>query len=242
MTRQIVLDTETTGLNAKLGDRVIEIGCLELLNRQPTGNHFHHYINPERASEEGAMKVHGISDEFLQDKPKFREIAAEFIEYIRGAELVIHNAPFDVEFLEQELALAKLPALTQHCAGITDTLKLAKELHPGKKNSLDALCERYGVNNAHRTLHGALLDAELLAEVYLAMTRGQESLAMELEQAPAASAVAGAGAPLERGRLTVLRASKEEIAEHEKLLAGIDKESKGKCVWLKLDGENAVEQ
>ena len=238
--RQIVLDTETTGLNAKLGDRVIEIGCLELLNRRPTGNHFHRYLNPERASEEGAMKVHGISDEFLLDKPRFREIAAEFIEYIRDAELIIHNAPFDVEFLEQELALARLPPLAQHCAGVTDTLKLAKQLHPGKKNSLDALCERYGVNNAHRTLHGALLDAELLAEVYLAMTRGQESLVMELEPAPAATNAA-AGAPAERARLLVLAASAAELAEHAAVLEGIEAQSKGKCVWLKLDAEAPAE-
>jgi DNA polymerase III subunit epsilon len=238
MTRQIVLDTETTGLNAKLGDRVIEIGCLELLNRRPTGNHFHHYLNPERASEEGAMKVHGITDEFLQDKPKFREIAAEFVEYIRDAELIIHNAPFDVEFLEQELALAKLPPLTQHCAGVTDTLKLAKELHPGKKNSLDALCERYGVNNTHRTLHGALLDAELLAEVYLAMTRGQDSLMMELDEVPAAFDATTGAAP-ERPSLTVLAATEEELAEHDGVLQDIQKQSKGKCVWLKLEGEAA---
>lgn len=234
--RQIILDTETTGLNAKLGDRVIEIGCLELLNRRPTGNHFHHYLNPERASEEGAMKVHGISDEFLLDKPRFREIAPEFIEYIRDAELIIHNAPFDVEFLEQELALAKLPPLAQHCASVQDTLKLAKGLHPGKRNSLDALCERYGVNNTHRTLHGALLDAELLAEVYLAMTRGQESLVMELEQAPKAAESVG-GVPLARARLRVLAASAEELAEHAALLQDIHKQSKGKCVWLALEGE-----
>ena len=229
--RQIVLDTETTGLNAKLGDRVIEIGCMELLNRRPTGNHFHHYLNPERASEEGAKRVHGISDEFLLDKPRFREIAAEFVDYIRDAELIIHNAPFDVEFLEQELALAKLPPLSQHCAGVKDTLRLAKELHPGKKNSLDALCERYGVDNTHRTLHGALLDAELLAEVYLAMTRGQESLVMELEPAPAA-AQAAAGTSAERPRLMVLAASADEAAAHLELLQGIQAESKGKCVWL----------
>jgi DNA polymerase-3 subunit epsilon len=236
MTRQIVLDTETTGLNAKLGDRVIEIGCLELLNRRPTGNHFHHYLNPERASEEGAVKVHGITDDFLLDKPRFREIAAEFVEYIRDAELIIHNAPFDVEFLEQELALAKLPPLSQHCAGVKDTLKLAKELHPGKKNSLDALCERYGVDNTHRTLHGALLDAELLAEVYLAMTRGQESLVMELEEMPAA-AVSASGAPIERVKLKLLAATAEELAEHAGVLQDIESQSKGKCVWLKLDRE-----
>lgn len=236
MTRQIVLDTETTGLNAKLGDRVIEIACLELLNRRHSDNHFHHYLNPERASEEGAMKVHGISDEFLLDKPRFREIASEFIEYIRDAELIIHNAPFDVEFLEQELALARLPPLAQHCACVTDTLKLAKELHPGKKNSLDALCERYGVNNARRTLHGALLDAELLAEVYLAMTRGQESLVMELEPAPVA-ADAATRVPMESARLIVLAASEDELAEHAEVLRDIQEQSKGKCVWIRLDGE-----
>ena len=241
MTRQIVLDTETTGLNAKLGDRVIEIGCLELLNRHPTGNHFHHYLNPERASEEGAVKVHGISDEFLLDKPRFRDVASEFIEYIGGAELIIHNAPFDVEFLEQELALAKLPPLAQHCAGVTDTLKLAKERHPGKKNSLDALCERYGINNAHRTLHGALLDAELLAEVYLAMTRGQESLVIgELEPAPApARAASATGAPGERARLAVIAASEDETALHQQVLQSIQAESKGKCVWLEVEAGNA---
>jgi DNA polymerase-3 subunit epsilon len=235
MTRQIVLDTETTVLNAKLGDRVIEIGCIELLNRRPTGNHFHYYLNPERASEEGAMKVHGISDEFLLDKPRFREIAAEFIDYLRGGELIIHNAPFDVEFLEQELALARLPPLAQHCAGVTDTLKLAKERHPGKKNSLDALCERYGVDNAHRTLHGALLDAELLAEVYLAMTRGQESLVIgELEPAPVAK-VSETGAPIKRAKLRVIAATKDEAARHSQVLQDIQGATKGKCLWIELE-------
>ena len=238
MTRQIVLDTETTGLNAKLGDRVIEIGCIELLNRRPTGNHFHHYLNPERASEEGAMKVHGISDEFLLDKPRFREVASEFIDYLRGAELIIHNAPFDVEFLEQELALAKLPPLAQHCAGVTDTLRLAKERHPGKKNSLDALCERYGVNNARRTLHGALLDAELLAEVYLAMTRGQESLVIgELE--PVAVVATATGAPVERAGLLVIAATEDESSRHSQVLQDIQAASKGKCLWLELEPDTA---
>ena len=165
--RRIVLDTETTGLNARLGDRIIELGCVEILDRHLTGNHFHRYVNPERESEEGALKVHGITSEFLQDKPKFREVATEFLDYVRGAELVIHNAAFDVEFLNQELALLELPPIEHQCAAIVDTLKLAKGLHPGKRNSLDALCERYAVANAHRTLHGALLDAELLAEVYI---------------------------------------------------------------------------
>jgi DNA polymerase-3 subunit epsilon len=238
MMRQVVLDTETTGLNAKLGDRVIEIGCIELHDRRLTGRHFHTYLNPGRKSEEGAVKVHGISDEFLLDKPAFSEVAAEFMDYIRGAELIIHNAPFDVEFLNQELGLAGRPLLAQHCAGVIDTLKLAKGLHPGKKNSLDALCERYGVNNAHRTLHGALLDAELLADVYLAMTRGQESLSMELEQAPAA-ARDGAAAPAEKPILTVLLATGQEAMEHRKLLEAIQAESKGKCLWLKLEEDSA---
>ena len=230
MTRQIVLDTETTGLNAKLGDRVIEIGCLELLNRRPTGNHFHHYLNPERASEQGAVKVHGISDEFLLDKPRFREIAAEFIEYIRDAELIIHNAPFDVEFLDSELERAGLGRLSSHCAGIVDTLAMARELHPGKKNNLNALCERYAVDNSRRAVHGALLDASLLSEVYLAMTRGQDSLMMEPEEPVAVAGVAA----FDASKLVVLRATPAEIAEHEKVLEAIDKASEGGSVWRRL--------
>ena len=236
--RCIVLDTETTGLNAALGDRIIELGCIEILNRRPTGNDFHRYVNPERSSEEGARKVHGIDDEFLRDKPKFGEIAGELLEYLRGAEVVIHNAAFDIEFLNNELkrlGLAPIEPGKPNDYGITvvDSLALARELHPGKKNSLDALCERYAIDNAHRTLHGALLDARLLADVYLAMTRGQDSLAIELE-APRASLVVEAGAIAGRPPLLVLAASAEEIAEHEKLLAAIDAESKGRCVWRLL--------
>src|SRR5215831_17164195 len=181
VSRQIVLDTETTGLNAKLGDRVIEIGCVEILSRQVTDRHFHRYLNPGRDIEEGAAKVHGMTREFLADKPRFAEVAKDFVEYVRGAELIIHNADFDVEFLDLELGLAGGGRLLDHIAKVTDTLALARELHPGKKNSLDALCERYLIDNSHRTLHGALLDARLLAECYLAMTRGQESLVMDLE-------------------------------------------------------------
>src|SRR5262249_52322060 len=187
--RAIVLRTETTGLNAKRGGRVIEIGCIELPSRSVTERHFHRYLNPERDIEEGAAKVHGLTAEFLADKPKFADIAHEFVDYVSGGELIIHNAAFDVEFLDQELALAGLKNLSSYVAGVVDTLPMARELHPGKKNSLDALCERYSVNNSHRTLHGALLDARLLAEVYLALTRGQESLVMELD-APGAVAVA----------------------------------------------------
>lgn len=228
--RQIVLDTETTGLNARLGDRIIEIGCVELVNRRPTGNHFHRYLNPEREVEEGALRVHGITSEFLQDKPRFADIARELVEYLAGAELVIHNAAFDVEFLNAELERLALGPLERHVASVVDTLRQARDLHPGKRNSLDALCERYQVEHSHRTLHGALLDASLLAEVYLAMTRGQESLAIEPDAAvrPAAEGVRSSGA---RPRLVVLRASAEEAAEHRRVLDQIAQESKGTPVW-----------
>ena len=227
--RQIVLDTETTGLDYRLGDRIIEIGCVELLNRKLTGQRFHRYVNPEREVEAGAMAVHGLSSEFLQDKPRFGEIVAPFLEFIRGAELIIHNAAFDIGFLNNEMALQQQAPLEQACSGIVDTLKMARELHPGRRNSLDALCERYAIDTSGRTLHGALLDAELLAEVYLAMTRGQETLVMELEAAPAAGLQAEL--PAERPALRVLRASAEELAGHERVLAEIGKESRGNCVW-----------
>ena len=231
-TRQVVLDTETTGLNARLGDRVIEIGCVEVLNRRITERTFHRYVNPEREIDEGASRIHGLTREDLVDKPRFADIAREFVDYIRGAELVIHNADFDTEFLDRELALAELGGVLKHAAGVVDTLAIARELHPGKKNSLDALCERYLVDNSHRTLHGALLDARLLAEVYLAMTRGQESLVMELDT-PAAAAIAAARVDV--ARLVVLRASAEEIAAHETVLDGIDREAKGGSIWRRPD-------
>ncbi len=226
--RQIVLDTETTGLSASLGDRVIEIGCIELLSRRVSENHFHRYVNPERKSEEGALRVHGLTDEFLADKPKFADIARPFLDYVQGAELIIHNADFDVEFLDLELERAGLGRLKDHVAGVVDTLALARELHPGKRNSLDALCERYAVSNAHRTLHGALLDARLLAEVYLAMTRGQDSLAMDLETAAEQAAVT---ARIDASKLVVLRATQEEERAHEAYLDGMAKEAGGKIVW-----------
>jgi DNA polymerase-3 subunit epsilon len=231
--RQIVLDTETTGLHAKLGDRVIEIGCIELLSRNVTDRQFHSYLNPERDIDEGAAKVHGLTAEFLADKPKFADIAKEFVEYVGGAELIIHNAAFDVEFLDQELGLAGMRKLSEYCPCIVDTLAMARELHPGKRNGLDALCERYAINNAHRTLHGALLDARLLAEVYLALTRGQESLVMELE---ATSEAAVAAALVDAKKLTVLRATEEEVAAHEKILDAIDKAAKeqGGSLWRRL--------
>jgi DNA polymerase-3 subunit epsilon len=227
--RRVVLDTETTGLNAGLGDRIIELGCIEILNRRVTGNHSHHYVNPERRSEDGALKVHGITQEFLEDKPKFREIATEFLEYVRGAELIIHNAAFDVEFLNLELARIGQPPIEEQCAAIVDSLRLARELHPGKKNSLDALCERYQIDHAHRTLHGALLDASLLAEVYLVMTRGQDSLAIELE--PAGEAAGGWAGLGERPPLMIVAASAEELAEHALLLDAMEAENKAPSVW-----------
>jgi DNA polymerase-3 subunit epsilon len=229
--RQIVLDTETTGLNARLGDRIIEIGCVELAGRRLTGNHFHRYINPEREIEEGALRVHGITNEFLLDKPRFGDVAREFLEYVAGAELVIHNAAFDLEFLNAEFEKLGLDPIESHVAAVVDTLRQARDLHPGKKNSLDALCERYQVEHSHRTLHGALLDAQLLAEVYLAMTRGQETLAIDLDVAAAPAAVARGAASGERPRLAVVRASAEEVAEHERLLESIVRESKGRLVW-----------
>ena len=228
--RQILLDTETTGLHAQLGDRVVEIGCIELRSRRVTDNRFHRYVNPERKSEEGAARVHGIADEFLAAQPKFADIAREFVDFVRGAELIIHNAGFDVEFLDLELGRAGLGRLADHVAGVVDTLALARELHPGKKNSLDALCERYAVDNAHRTLHGALLDARLLAEVYLAMTRGQDSLAMDLETPAEQAATAAA---IDASQLAVLRASAAEAQAHEEYLDRMAKEAGGRVVWRK---------
>ncbi|WLI91070.1 DNA polymerase III subunit epsilon [Massilia sp. R2A-15] len=227
--RQIVLDTETTGLNPRTGDRVIEVGCVELVNRMLTGNNFHRYINPERDSEEGALAVHGLTTEFLRDKPKFAEIVHELREYIQGAEVIIHNAPFDLGFLNHEFKLLGLPSFTEHCSGVIDTLVNAKEMHPGKRNSLDALCDRYGVSNAHRKLHGALLDAELLADVYLSMTRGQNSMWMDTEEDSASGGGLLEAVPL--AEIFVLVASDEEMAEHASVLGGLDKAVKGQCVW-----------
>jgi DNA polymerase-3 subunit epsilon len=227
--RQIVLDTETTGINPKLGNRIIEIGCVELFNRTLTGNNFHCYINPERDSEEGALAVHGLTTEFLSDKPRFHEIVEELREYIRGAEVIIHNAPFDLGFLNHEFGKLKLPTFDSHIGGVIDTLVQAKEMRPGKRNSLDALCDHFGISNAHRKLHGALLDAELLADVYLAMTRGQNSLGMDI-----VSETNGGGIQLEQvalGEIIVVRASDDEISAHEDLLNGLDKAVKGNCVW-----------
>ncbi|KAA3655286.1 MAG: DNA polymerase III subunit epsilon [Proteobacteria bacterium] len=231
--RQIVLDTETTGLEWRNGDRVIEIGCVEMVNRKLTGRHYHVYLNPEREIDPGAIEVHGITNEFLADKPKFKDVVAEFEDFVRGGELVIHNATFDVGFLDNELSLLDRPRLAGICAGVIDTLKMAKELNPGKRATLDALCERFDIDNARRTLHGALLDAELLADVYLAMTRGQESLIIGLDEAPAPTLTEEqAGSLAERPPLAVLRASDEELVAHAAVLSDIAKATKGTCLWL----------
>ncbi|MDR3214230.1 MAG: DNA polymerase III subunit epsilon [Azoarcus sp.] len=228
--RQIVLDTETTGLDWRNGDRVVEIGCVELLDRSLTGRHFHVYINPERPVSAEAVAIHGLNDEFLADQPVFAAIAADFEAFVRGAELVIHNASFDVGFLDHELGLLSRPLVRELCNDVIDTLQMAREQNPGKRASLDALCERHGIDNARRTLHGALLDAELLAEVYLAMTRGQESLIMALEEDPVAEAGADSVSD-ERLTLQVLWASDEEVALHDAVLADIAKANKGVCLW-----------
>jgi DNA polymerase-3 subunit epsilon len=232
--RQIVLDTETTGLHANLGDRIIEIGCIEIVDRTLTSKDFHSYLNPERESDPEALKVHGLTREFLADKPKFAEVAAGLAEYLRGAEVIIHNAAFDTAFLDAEFGRLHLPPMAEIAGSIVDTVRMARELHPGKRANLDALCERYGVNNAHRNLHGALLDARLLTEVYLAMTRGQDSLIMDLEQPTVAIARSADG--VER-HLLVLAASAEELAQHQQVLADIDRETKSVSVWHRLESK-----
>jgi DNA polymerase-3 subunit epsilon len=230
--RQIILDTETTGLETSDGHRIIEIGCVELVDRRLSHKHFHQYLNPERAIEDGALEVHGISNEFLQDKPLFNDVADEFLAFVEGAELIIHNAPFDIGFLDCELSLlGRSDRMADHCR-VLDTLELARDLHPGQRNSLDALCKRYEVDNSSRTLHGALLDAEILADVYLAMTGGQSDLGLgfgaqseDVDLSHLESA--------ERPELFVLEANEEELSAHESRLKQIEKKS-GHCIWKTL--------
>lgn len=237
--RQIVLDTETTGLEPEQGHRIIEIGCVELFNRKLTGKHFHQYIRPDREIDEGAIEVHGITNEFLADKPVFAQIADDFLTFIGDAELVIHNAPFDVGFLDHELRLLNrgLAPIRERC-GVLDTLVYARRKHPGQKNNLDALCKRYMVDNSQRDLHGALLDAEILADVYLAMTGGQTALALGGQQGDGSG---GDGEEqiirlsADRPRLKVLRATVEEIEAHKAKLATLDKASGGNCLWLQQE-------
>jgi len=246
--RQIVLDTETTGLSPEDGHRIIEIGCVELLNRRLTGNRFHTYLNPQRAIDQGAVDVHGLDNRFLADKPLFEQIAADFIAFVEGAELIIHNAPFDVGFINAELRRLDagwLPpgkrAIGDYC-GVLDTLAQAKKKHPDQRNSLDALCKRYNVKNSHRELHGALLDAEILAEVYLAMTGGQSDLLLEPEKReedakPGRQAAALPGSRGNRPKLAVIRCSESELKDHGERLAAIAKSSGGHCLWQASDAQ-----
>lgn len=229
--RLVVLDTETTGLELAQGHRIIEVGCIEIVSRRVSANEFHHYLNPEREIDAGALAVHGISRELLLEKPRFADIAANLLEYLRGAELIIHNAEFDVGFLNSELARAGLSERIEQVCRVTDTWQLARKLHPGQKNSLDALCKRYGIDNSGREMHGARLDARLLADVYLAMTGGQATLV--LERAEPAGPVVRAGLELgeESGPLVVLRASEAELAAHRERLAAIAKKAGDKLVW-----------
>jgi len=233
--RQIILDTETTGLSAENGDRIIEIGCVELLNRKLTRNNLHHYLNPERDSHEDALKVHGISNEFLRDKPKFAQIADGLLAYLEGAELIIHNAPFDVAFLNKELERLGKGPITQFVAGITDTLAMAKDMFPGKRNSLDALCDRLEVDNSGRTLHGALLDAELLADVYINMTRGQDALLIDAHTSTSNEMGGLSLVDLRQFDLPVIQATDQECAAHEEVLKQMDKSSGGKVVFRNLE-------
>jgi len=237
MTRQIVLDTETTGLEPEAGHNIIEIGCVEMHARKLTGNTYHQYVKPDRDVELEAMEVHGITNEFLQDKPKFREVMVEFIEFVRGAELIIHNAAFDVGFINAELARNKFPERIEQICTITDSLALARKKHPGQKNNLDALCRRYDIDNSHRELHGALLDSEILADVYRALTGGQTTLLLsDGEQEgneDGSEAIRRVSADISQG-LAVINPSADELLEHERFLDLLDKKSEG-AVWRSLD-------
>ncbi|CAN5273900.1 DNA polymerase III subunit epsilon [soil metagenome] len=240
--RQIFFDTETTGLYPDQGDRIVDIGCVEMVNRQLTGNNLHLYLNPERASHEEAQRIHGLTEAFLADKPKFAEVADQFLEFVAGAELVIHNAPFDIGFINAELKRARRPLVNDVIAGVRDTLLMAREMFPGKANSLDALCRRLEVDNSGRQLHGALLDAELLADVYIRLTRGQDALLMDDASEDAAANGGGnqhgssgdvrlAAVDLSQFTLTVIRASEDEISAHLSALADLDKACGGKRLW-----------
>ena len=236
MSRQIVLDTETTGLSADNGDRVIELGCVELLNRKLSGNDLHIYFNPERESHEDALKVHGLTTDFLRDKPKFAAAAEEIVDYLRGAELIIHNAAFDVGFLNKEFERIGLPPLKAFVSEITDTLAMAKMVYPGKRNSLDALCDRFGVDRSNRTFHGAKLDAQLLADVYINLTRGQDALLIDAAVDEPTQGVVVA-VDLRRFTLPVIAPAEDELAAHEDLLAQLDKASKGKTLFRRLESQ-----
>jgi DNA polymerase-3 subunit epsilon len=233
--RQIFFDTETTGLSPESGDRIIEIGCVEMVNRRFTGNNKHFYLNPERKNHEDAVKIHGLTDEFLADKPLFASVADELLDYFAGAEVIIHNAAFDVGFLNEELRrLGRPPSFRDHVLKVTDTLLMAREMFPGKSNSLDALCRRLEVDNSNRTLHGALLDAGLLAEVYIRLTRGQDSLVIDAEDRSSGPALAVEAIDLRAFTLPVLLATATETEAHDRLLTDLDKASGGKTLWRSL--------
>ena len=242
MSRQIVLDTETTGLSADNGDRVIELGCVELLNRKLSGNDLHIYFNPERESHEDALKVHGLTTDFLRDKPKFAAVADEIVDYLRDAELIIHNAAFDVGFLNKEFERMGLPPLRTFVAEVTDTLAMAKMVYPGKRNSLDALCDRFGVDRSNRTFHGAKLDAQLLADVYINLTRGQDALLIDVASDEPARGGSVVAVDLRNFDLPVIRAATQEVAAHEDVLAQLDKSSKGNTLFRLMNAArgNAV--
>ena len=236
--RQIILDTETTGLSPDDGHRIIEIGCVELVNRKLTDNRYHVYLNPDREIDAGAIEVHGISNQFLADKPRFEAVVEEFLGFVSDAELIIHNAPFDVGFLNHELSLCNHDSVIEECCAVIDTLLIARKKHPGQRNSLDALCKRYGIDNSHRELHGALLDAEILADVYLAMTGGQISLLAD-EQGISGNVDQEAvrKIAINRPKLKIMYCNSEEIIEHQKYLDIIDRASGGKCLWMdNVDG------
>ncbi|MEA5444577.1 DNA polymerase III subunit epsilon [Gammaproteobacteria bacterium AB-CW1] len=242
MTRQIVLDTETTGIETSDGHRIIEIGCVEMVNRRLTGRNFHQYLNPDREVDAGAVEVHGLSNDFLEDKPRFEEVVDDFLDFVRGAELVIHNAPFDVGFLDNELHLLKRPERIQELCEVLDTLVMARRMHPGQRNSLDALCKRYEVDNSNRDLHGALLDAEILADVYLAMTGGQKTLLLNEEEEEGGEA-GGSASRIRRVnreglQLRVVSATDVELEAHERRIQAIHEKSGG-AVWLRQGAESA---
>ena len=238
MSRQIILDTETTGLSADNGDRLIELGCVEMVNRKMTGNNLHLYFNAGRDSHPDALRVHGITTEFLKDKPRFEHKVDEIWEYLQGAELIIHNAPFDLGFLNKELELANRPPIRQCVSGVIDTLVMAKEMFPGKRNSLDSLCDRLEVDNSGRTLHGALLDAELLADVYINLTRGQEALLMAEEPVQSEGGLVVAQVDLASFKLRVVHANDQELAAHEDVMVQMDKSSGGKTIWRGFENQS----
>ncbi|HEY1058413.1 MAG TPA: DNA polymerase III subunit epsilon [Limnobacter sp.] len=230
--RYVVLDTETTGLEVRQGHRIIEIGCIEVAGRQVTNRHFHEYVNPQRAVDEGAFQVHGISDDMLADKPTFSAVAERFLDFVRGSTLIIHNAAFDIGFLDAELERLNLGKMADHVEGVIDSLMMAREMFPGKRNNLDALCDRLGVNNSHRQFHGALLDSQILAEVYLAMTRGQDSLVIDLSAGQGHSATSS----IQLGDLQLPEPepTADELALHARYVQALDKEVKGACIWTSL--------